>query len=329
MEYPTLFTGGTYFLTRGRIPRPEGVTIHEFGHGYFYGLVGNNEFEHAWLDEGFTSFLDSEVYYGAYEAPLYSKSYFGIPVTFAQVPLPIEASGISSHRRTSDMDIMQNFTWNFMTPDSYGANSYSKAELMLRTLKRFMGNDLFASMIKDYSTRYWFRHPKPQDFYDVVSEYSGEDMSWFLDQFVYGSGKLDYAVGEIKNKEKRIPKGWIDGQYSEHKGRKDEEPVYQTEVLVRRLGEVKIPVDVCVVFEDGSETREQWDGQYRWKRFTYEGPAKVKSAVVDPDYKLVIDVNRTNNSKTIKPNRLAPWKWISNWMLWLQHAMEVFTVFGG
>ena len=98
---------------------------------------------------------------------------------------------------------------------------------------------------------------------------------------------------------------------------------------MRRLGEVKIPVDVRVVFEDGSETREEWDGQYRWKRFEYEGPQRVKKAIVDPDFKLVIDINRTNNSMTVKPNRLAPWKWVSNWMLWLQHAMEVFTIFGG
>jgi hypothetical protein len=290
--------------------------------------VGNNEFEDAWLDEGFTSFLDSEVYYGAYEAPVYSKTFFGIPVTFKQVPISIESSGISRHRRTSDMDIMQNFSWNYMTPNSYGANSYSKAELMLRTLKRFMGKDLFAEMIKDYSTRYWFRHPKPQDFYAVVSEYSGEDMSWFLDQFVYGSSKLDYAIGEIKSQEKQIPKGWIDEKYTENRSQKGEEPIYQTEILVRRLGEVQIPVDVLVVFDDGSEIREQWNGQSRWKRFKYLGPLQVDRVTIDPDYKLVIDINRTNNSKTVKSNRLAPWKWVSNWMLWLQHAMEVITIFG-
>jgi hypothetical protein len=153
-------------------------------------------------------------------------------------------------------------------------------------------------------------------------------MSWFLDQFVYGSGKLDYAIGELKNQRKRNPKGWINEQYSERKNQSGEEPVYQTEVLVRRLGEIKIPVDVLVIFEDGSETREQWDGQYRWKRFRYEGPVKAKSAIVDPNYKLVIDINRTNNTKTVKSNRLAPWKWVSNWVLWLQHAMEVFTIFG-
>jgi hypothetical protein len=329
MEYPTFFTGGTYFLTRDRIPRPEGVTIHEFGHGYFYGLVGSNEFEDAWLDEGFTSFLDSEVYYAAYEPPVFSKTYFGIPVTFKDIIIPIESSGISRHRQTSDMDIMQNFTWNFMDQGSYGANSYAKAELMLRSLKRYMGQELFAEMIKDYSTRYWFSHPKPQDFYTVVNEYAGQDMSWFLDQFVYGSGKLDYAISALSSQRKRIPKGWIDGKYTESGNRKGEEPNYHTEVLVRRLGEVRVPVDVRVVFEGGSEIVEHWNGQYRWKRFDYESPFKVREAIVDPDFKLVIDVNRSNNSKTVKPSQLAPWKWTSHWMLWLQHALEFFSTYGG
>jgi hypothetical protein len=57
MEYPTFFTGGAYFLSRKGTPRPEGVTIHEFGHGYFYGLLGSNEFENAWMDEGMTSYI--------------------------------------------------------------------------------------------------------------------------------------------------------------------------------------------------------------------------------------------------------------------------------
>jgi len=329
MEYPTFFTGGTYFLTRKGIPRPEGVTIHEFGHGYFYGLVGTNEFEDAWMDEGFTSFLDSEVYYAAYGEPFYSKMYFGIPVTFKDVKIPIESSGISRHRQTYDKDVMQNFSWKFMNRTSYGANSYAKAELMLRSLKRFMGEELFSRMIKAYSKRHWFKHPRPKDFYDVVSEFAGQDMSWFLDQFVHGSGKLDYAVEKISSKRERRPKGWFDGVYKGRERDKSKETLYHSEVLVRRLGEVKVPVEVLVVFEDGKKVRESWDGLYRWKKFTYKSPVRIKEAIVDPEFKLVLDINRTNNSMMEKPNRLAPLKWISNWLVWLQHALESFTIFGG
>jgi len=328
MEYPTLFTGGTYFLSRKGISRPEGVTIHEFGHGYFFGLVATNEFEDAWMDEGFTSFLDSEVYYEAYGRTLYSRSYFNIPFVFKGVSMPIESSGISRHRRTYNIDNMQNFTWNFMDRNSYGANSYAKAELMLRSLKRYMGKEVFAEMIKDYSKRNWFKHPRPKDFYATVAEFAGQDMCWFLDQFIYGSGKLDYALGNITNRKERRQRGWFNDEFIE--GEKSAPPtdLYQSEVLVRRLGEVQIPVDVLIRFEDGLEIKEIWDGRYRWKKYTYETSSKVKSAVVDPKFKLVADINRTNNSYLVKPNKLAPIKWTTKWLAWLQHAMEFFSLFG-
>jgi len=328
MEYPTFFTGGAYFLTRRGIPSPEGVTIHEFGHGYFYGLVGNNEFENPWMDEGFTSFLDTEVYYAAYGEPVFSKSYFGIPVTFKGVKIPIESDGISRHRQTYNMDQLQRYSWEFMEDESYGANSYSKAELMLRTLKRFLGKDLFAAMIKDYSMRWWFKHPKPKDFYDVVNEYAGEDMSWFLDQLVYGSEKLDYAISDISNTRPTHPKGLFDGEYRDN-GKNSKQDIFESEVLVRRLGEVKIPVEVQIVFKNGETIVENWDGLYRWKKFKFNRPSPIVKAVVDPEYKLVLDINRTNNSRKVKPNRLAPLKDVSSWLLWLQHFLELFTLFGG
>ncbi|MHC4819648.1 MAG: M1 family aminopeptidase [Planctomycetota bacterium] len=66
MEYPTLITVfGDRFAPDYAVGM-EGVTIHEFGHQYFYGLIGTNEFEEAWLDEGFTSFTDARVYDVAY-----------------------------------------------------------------------------------------------------------------------------------------------------------------------------------------------------------------------------------------------------------------------
>jgi len=329
MEYPTLFTAGTYFLSHPRIPSPEAVTIHEFGHGYFYGLIGSNEFEHAWMDEGFTSFLDSEIYYRAYDKPLYSKRYFGIPVVFKDVAIPIESSGISRHRLTSDMDIMQLPTWRFINRSSYGANSYAKAELMLRTLKRFLGDDTFAPMIKEYSIRNWFEHPVPQDFYAIVAEFSGEDMSWFLDQFIFSSGRLDYALGAISNQPDREFVGWINGELKNDLPSPSQKSDYLCEVLVRRLGEIKVPIEVLITFENGRKIRESWDGRYRWKKFEYKSPVRIQQAVVDPDFKYVLDINRTNNSKTIRTNKSGLLKWVSAWMLWLQHAFEVMTIFGG
>ncbi len=80
MEYPTLFTCGTALFTTPDMYRPESVTVHEAGHQFWYGLVGNNEFEAAWLDEGFNSFADSEVLYRAYGPRRSTTSYSRYPV---------------------------------------------------------------------------------------------------------------------------------------------------------------------------------------------------------------------------------------------------------
>jgi hypothetical protein len=80
MEYPTLFTGGTRLFTESEMHQPESVTVHECGHQFWYGLVGNNEFEAAWLDEGFNSYADAEVMSRVY-GPSRATTWFGaLPV---------------------------------------------------------------------------------------------------------------------------------------------------------------------------------------------------------------------------------------------------------
>ena len=78
MEYPTLFTCGTSLYTFPEMHRPESVTIHEAGHQFWYGLVGNNEFEAAWMDEGLNSFTDSEVLWRHYGHSHATTRYSGI-----------------------------------------------------------------------------------------------------------------------------------------------------------------------------------------------------------------------------------------------------------
>ena len=68
-------------------------------------------------------------------------------------------------------------------------------------------------------------------------------------------------------------------------------------MVVRRYGEAIFPVDVLIVFADGERVTEHWDGQDRWKSYTYQRPAAAVSAQVDPDRVLLLDVNYTNNSQ--------------------------------
>jgi hypothetical protein len=91
------------------------------------------------------------------------------------------------------------------------------------------------------------------------------------------------------------------------------------------LGEAVAPVDVLIVFKNGEQKREQWDGQYRWKKFTYPSDSPVSYAIVDPDRKLAMDINYNNNSKVEREpgyRSLAARKYASKWMFWVQNYFE-------
>ncbi len=79
MEYPTLFTCGTRMFNRQEMLSPESVAVHECGHQFWYGLVGNNEFEAAWMDEGFNTFATGESLVRRYGTRRSATSYCGIP----------------------------------------------------------------------------------------------------------------------------------------------------------------------------------------------------------------------------------------------------------
>ena len=77
MEYPTLFTAGTDLWARSIQQTPESVTVHEAGHQFWHGLVGNNEFEAAWLDEGFNTFTQNDALWLRYGASARTTRYSG------------------------------------------------------------------------------------------------------------------------------------------------------------------------------------------------------------------------------------------------------------
>ena len=83
-----------------------------------------------------------------------------------------------------------------------------------------------------------------------------------------------------------------------------------------------MPVDVLVTFADGQQVRDHWDGRDRWKAWRWERSARAVTAQVDPERVLLLDVNYTNNSWTLRPETAeAARKWTSAWFVWLQDAL--------
>ena len=255
MEYPTLITAWAadesdvgYELER--------VVVHEIGHQYWYGIVASNEFEEAWLDEGFTSYAEDklmEAEYGLTPNTTLEASYMTNPASLTR------------------------FSWNFDSHDHYADNVYIRGKLVLQAMEKEIGGAQMKRVLRTYFDRYKFRHPSTGDFQKTVEDVTKRSWAPFFDQFVYGDQMVDYAVERIE----RAPSE--PGQYA-----------YQVTVAGRSGKDG--PVAVRFAYEDGQSIVQEWKGEDDRIVFTLPPHgAKLRHVVVDPDWSVVLEHKRYNN----------------------------------
>lgn len=331
MEYPTLFTAGTrLFAPRGSNDPPEAVTVHEAGHQFWYGIVGNNEFEHAWLDEGVNQFSEARVLAEAFRPDYYVQRFFGgfIPWQFRDIPLARETDGnyLNAYRNAAESDPMNVATFRYH-PVTHSWISYAKTALWLNTLERYLGWDPLQRALQTHFQRSAFKHPRPEDFFHTLNEAAGRDLTWMVDQVYRTSNVFDYAVEVLESGPVQTT-GYDVSTETPSYGDATSDTSYRTLVVVRRQGEAIFPVDVLVTLANGEQIREHWDGVDRWKAYTYDRGARAVAAQVDPDRVLLLDVNYTNNSRSLSPKTAeAAQKWSLKWMVWLQDLMLTWSFF--
>jgi hypothetical protein len=342
MEYPTLFTAGTRRFNPPGGGNPEGVTIHEAGHQFWYGMVGNNEFEHAWLDEGINTFSTARAEFDAFGEGLHTERFFQPPGLEDSGFFPLLLAGFDYGGRPyldrltryrPDATIAPQGVASFRYhPGKGGSLSYSKTALWLRTLENRLGWESLQGILSTFFERWKFRHPRAKDFFDVANEMTEEDISGFL-RTVMGSADFDYAVESVATFPVRN-EGWVDeGEelvYVDGKRpvAEGEIELFRSEVGVRRFGNGVFPVEVLFVFEDGKELRRKWDGEKRWELFVEEYPARLDYAVVDPDGVLALDLLPSNNSREVEPQAELPaWKWAARWTVWFEDFLSTFGFF--
>ncbi len=342
MEYPTLFTAGTSILKSKDVLSPEGVIIHEFGHGYWYGLCASNEFEEAWLDEGINTYSTGKVVAKAYGIGASSMSFNRIPLAwFFKFPRYYDRElDRAAAIQAVEYDPVTTASWKFLNRGSYGLNVYMRASTCLNTLEKLVGEETMLRIMRTFHQRFRYKHPKTQDFWAVVNEVTGRDMTWFFQELFASTLNFDYGVS-ILNSSKKVDQVRgvfeIEGKKKEfsqkevrnlEKGRKKsgKKEKYITTVVLRRFGEAKVDKDtglkIKVVFEDGSEEILSWDGQDRWKRLTFEKAARARYAQIDPDGIWLIDSNLANNSLKREPSRGGVLKFVSRLLFYIQNFFQ-------
>ena len=264
-----------------------------------------------------------------------------VGIYLENVPVEAFASRKRSYLSGPRLDRLDQNSWSFYNDNSYWINAYSRPALMLATLENVLGKETWARVMRRYHQRFRYRHPTSEDFIRTVAEVSGLDMEDFLRQSLEGTVTLDYAVDRVTADTVRVKPGIYDTPEGrvEIKGEEEIEkrptveteegkPLVRNEVWLRRLGEFTFPVDLLVTFEDGEVVTEHWDGLSPWKKYTYYRSARIESAEIDPLHQILLDTDRSNNSRTLEANRVPVLRWSSRWLLWMQNLLHLASTFG-
>lgn len=198
MEYPMIcFNGGR--------PNPDGtvpartrkamisVIIHEVGHNFFPMIVNSDERQWTWMDEGLNSFMQ---YLSEQEIPAQSWAKADYPNTYPHRRGP--AKNIVRYMRTDPSKIVPIMTNSESIPQ-FGNNAYGKPATALNILREtVMGKELFDHAFKTYAQRWYFKHPKPADFFRTMEDASGVDLDWFWRGWFYSTLPVDMSIEEVK-----------------------------------------------------------------------------------------------------------------------------------
>jgi hypothetical protein len=332
MEYPTFYTvAGWDKVNPHTIDKYDldFVTIHEFGHGYFYGILASNEFEEPVLDEGMNQFWDDRMLRARGQGASLSPAWLarlGVYPTFPVFELdrmaapradPADPPGQNAWRRLQGIGPV-----------------YMRSATVMRDLEAQVGSAAMERAFKEYYRRWKFRHPGTADLRETLAEVTGRrDLveRTFANQIVT-TARVDDRVAKITSDEvlplagtHQVGSAWVEERQADidkriaatrtawdkaHPHAADGAGPYpwRTEVTVRRHG-AAVPQLLSVRFADGSSVSVPWDGDERWRQFSWVRPARAVSAQIDPLALHYADTSKLDDARTVDPDRAASRRW--------------------
>ncbi len=292
MEYPQLTMIGARSGSRGeQYLYMESVIAHEVAHAWFYGILGFNETEQSYLDEGLTSFATMvylEEYYGR------EHNNFAYKKSWQRKFLPNGNERNDGQKRyisralLNNEDPMNTQANLFMGGRYYNA-SYEKAQSVYLMLQYVMGEEKFDRFMGLLFERWALKHPYLSDVQGLAEEVYGQKLGWFFHQWFDTTWKLDYALERVRSK-----KETVGGQNG-----------YATTVELRRKRRCVSPLDIVFSLADGSQDTayipvDVWlDGAARFDTTVFLR-SKPRKTTINPDGSLA-EISRFNNSTGLPP----------------------------
>ena len=294
-----------------------GTAFHEWMHSWYQMMLGTNELEYCWMDEGFTSYAESLVseYYRGVSGKSVEQGTTGTGPRKKTIDQNYKKADIFNGDPNPHEDAYQNYFGlaksgleepltthadHYETNRAYGAAAYSKGEVFMEQLGYIVGASVRDQILHEYYNTWRFKHPNVNDLMRVAEKASNMQLGWYREYFVNTTKTINYGIDSI----------WSEGN--------------KTKVRLKRIGKFPMPVDLMVVYKDGSRhlqyipvsfmygakaneygnTEFVKHAAWPWTNPTYEilidkPLTELKSLEIDPSQRLA-DVDKSNNKIEFK-----------------------------
>jgi len=243
------------------------LIAHETGHQWFYNIVGSDEYRQMFLDEGINSYWLLQ----------YLENKYGKDALVMDLPKSLKwlIPNFSFRQSTTsrylylaknglDRPVISKLS-SFQEPSSIFALTYGKGAAVLSMLEKQVGSETLARIMQVYTTRFRFKNVSLTEFINICNQESAQDLSWFFQEWLETKDTCDYAIKSAGPKN----------------------------ITLENRGSIQMPVKTKIIYQDGKETIDQWDGKGKLRVIPIaEKPKRVE---VDPDNAIILDLDRTNN----------------------------------
>ncbi len=266
MEYPMI----TAISGTGSPRDLDMVITHEVGHNWFYGILGSNERDHPWMDEGMNSYYDH----------VYLTEHYGEAITMDLPKFLTKGSDTGLEELSylfqarENLDQPPETSADDFSPINYFMGAYSKPAAILKLLNNYLGEKDFNQAMHAYFVQWKFKHPQPADFKSVLEHQTGKNLDWLFEGLLYSDKKVDYAIKDVKK--------------DEHNS---------LVFTVKNNGEIAAPFPVTGV--GGTDTTTQWYEGFTGEKELVFNNAEVTKLILDEKH-LLPELRRSNNQ--IKTN---------------------------
>lgn len=202
MEYPGITVIGTvqdaFYLDE--------VIAHEIGHNWFYSALGSDERRYPFMDEGITTanelrYLDERFphkkLWEVFIRNIKLAKFFHIDKM--PVKLMGELGWLSQARENLEQPI--DLQASDFTSLNYSLIVYYKAGMGFNYLRAYLGDSLYDGAMHEYYRQWKFKHPQPEDLRKLFESFTGKDLSWFFNDFIQTTKRMDYKVARLKDQQ--------------------------------------------------------------------------------------------------------------------------------